>query len=179
MEFNLKKKLTKREQYAVYAAGCVVLGFLLLHFMIFPLMENRKRLDKSLAIKTRTLQEMQNLKSEYEALSGQSGLSGINLSQREKGFTLFSFLDKLSGQAGIKDHITYMKPSTTGDKEGGYRLSQVELKIKALNLKQLTSYLYMIETSRNMVFVKRLSLTQSSNPEGFVDVVLQVETYET
>ena len=111
MEFNLKKKLTRREQYAVYTAGCVVLGFLLLHFMIFPLMENRKRLDNSLAIKTRTLQEMQNLKSEYEALSGQSGLSGINLSQREKGFTLFSFLDKLSGQAGIKDHITYMKPA--------------------------------------------------------------------
>jgi general secretion pathway protein M len=179
MEFHLKKKLTRRERYAVYAAGIAVLVFLLLQFIAFPLVENRKRLEKSLAIKTKTLQEMQRLKSEYEALNGQSAFSGIDFSQREKGFTLFSFLDKLSGQAGIKDHITYMKPSDTGGETGEYKLSQVELKIKALNLKQLATYLYMIETSKNRVFVKRLSLTQSSNPDGFIDVVLQVETYET
>lgn len=122
---------------------------------------------------------MQILKTEYETLNRQNDLSKINFNRRDRGFTLFSFLDRLSGQAGIKDHITYMKPSTAGSKDNAYKLSQVELKLKAVNLKQLASYLYMIETSKNMIFVKRLSVTQSSKPEGFIDVIMQVETYES
>ena len=122
---------------------------------------------------------MTELKSEYDTLNRQTDLSKINFNKRDRGFTLFSFLDRLSGQAGIKDHITYMKPTTTGGKNNAYKLSQVELKLKSVNLKQLTSYLYMIETSKNMIFIKRLSVTQSSKPEGFIDVILQVETYES
>lgn len=119
------------------------------------------------------------MKEEYEAINKQSDLSKVNLSNREKGFTLFSFLDKLSGQAGIKDHIEYMKPSSNPSDDGSCKLSQVELKIGTINLKQLTSYLHMIETSENSVFVKRISISQTTKPEGFIEVIMLVETIET
>ena len=178
MKFNINN-LSQRERYAVYLAGGFIVFFLLLQLAFFPFMDKQKRLERTFENKKRMLQEMRVLQTEYESLNQQSDVSKINFAGRDKNFTLFSFLDRLSGQAGIKDHITYMKPSTTSGKDDAYKLSQVELKLKAVNLKQLTSYLYMIETSKNMIFVKRLSLTQSSNPEGFIDVIMQVETYES
>ncbi len=178
MKLNLKKTLSKRERYAVYAALLFVGIFIITQFVVSPMINKKKRLIRELDVKTKTLMEMRVLKAEYDALTKQADMTDIDFKNREKGFTLFSFLDKLSGHAGIKDHITYMKPSTTNAKDGSFKLSQVELKLKAINLKQLTSYLYMIETSKNMVFVKRLSVAQSTNPEGFIDVVMQVETYE-
>ena len=178
MKFNFKT-LSKREQYAVYTAGVVIVLFILFQLIIFPLAEKRKRLVRSIDVKTRMLQEMQNLTNEYGTLNQQSDISKINFKDRESGFTLFSFLDRLSGQAGVKNNITYMKPSTTTGKNTSYKLSQVELKLVAVNLKQLASYLYMIETSKNMIFIKRLSVTQSAKPEGFIDVIMQVETYES
>lgn len=178
MKLNIKKKLSKREKFSLVAA-CAALGiFIVWQLMVSPLLHSKKRLERNLEAKTGILTEMRLLKAEHDAAGSQADISKINFGNREKGFTLFSFLDKLSGEAGIKDHIAYMKPSTTNPKDQSYKLSQVEIKLSAINLKQLTSYLYMIETSKNMVFVKRISVDQSSKPEGFIDVVMQVETYE-
>ncbi len=179
MRLGIKKKLSKRERLSIYAAISVIGIFTIMQLTVFPLIDKRNRLSRAFEAKTRALQEMRVFKSEYDTLNKQADLSKINFSNREKGFTLFSFLDRLSGQAGIKDHITYMKPSTATSKNGLYKLSQVELKLQTINLKQLTSYLYMIETSKNIVFVKRISITQTGKPEGFINVVMQVETFET
>ncbi len=118
------------------------------------------------------------LKSEHDAMIQRTDLSKGHFENRTKGFTLFSFLDKLSGKAGIKDHITYMKPSTTVQKNSPYKTSRVEMKLRGLTLQQLTVYLHMVETSKNMVNVKRLSISKSGKQEGVIDAVLQVETSE-
>jgi general secretion pathway protein M len=52
------------------------------------------------------------------------------------------------------------------------------MKFKGLTLQQLTTYLHMVETSKNMVNIKRLSISKTGKQEGFVDAVLQVETVE-
>lgn len=177
MKLNIRKKLSKREKFSLVAACAAVGVFIVWQLMVSPLLTSKNRLERNLDAKTKILTEMRLLKAEYDVAGNQADISKINFSSREKGFTLFSFLDKLSGQAGIKDHIAYMKPSTTV-LDDAYKLSQVEIKLSAINLKQLTSYLYMIETSKNMVFVKRISVDQSSKPQGYIDVVMQVETYE-
>jgi general secretion pathway protein M len=63
-------------------------------------------------------------------------------------------------------------------KDSPYKISQVEMKLKGLTLDQVTQYLYKIETSRNMVNIKRISLTKSDDKEGILNVTLQVETLE-
>jgi general secretion pathway protein M len=97
---------------------------------------------------------------------------------RPKGFTLFSFLDQLAGQAGLKDNIDYMKPTTTTHENSPYKTSVVETKLKAVTLERLTAYIYMIETSSNMVSLKRLSISKKSKQTGYVDAVLLAETIE-
>jgi len=71
-----------------------------------------------------------------------------------------------------------MKPSTSVQKNSPFKISQVEMKLQGLTLQQLTSYLHMVETSKNMANIKRLSISKTGKQEGFIDAVLQVETAE-
>jgi len=52
------------------------------------------------------------------------------------------------------------------------------MKLQGLTLQQLTSYLHMVETSKNMVNIKRLSISKTGKIENLIDAVLQVETAE-
>lgn len=135
-------------------------------------------MKRSLQVKENVLSEMIRLKSEYDAIEKRTSLAKISFEKREKDFTLFSFLDRLTGKARIKEYVTYMKPSTTVQKNSSFKISQVEMKFKGLTLEQLITYLQMVETSKNMVNIKRLSISKTGKQEGFVDAVLQVETVE-
>lgn len=172
------KKLTKREKYAIYALSGAILLFILIQFIVFPSIDKRKRLKRTLQVKEDALLEMIALKSDYNAIEHRTNLAKVRFENRQKGFTLFSFLDTLTGKARIKEYVTYMKPSTTVTKDNSYKISQVEMKLKGLTLEQFTTYLHMIETSKNMVYIKRLSISKTGEQESFVDVVLQVETVE-
>ena len=106
MEFIKKylnlKKLNRREKKVIYGAGCLLGLLIIIQFVIAPFFENRRQLQRTLQSKTVELEEMQRLQAEYQLLKGKLQLSEARYTKREKGFTLFSFLDQLAGQAGIK-----------------------------------------------------------------------------
>jgi hypothetical protein len=52
------------------------------------------------------------------------------------------------------------------------------MKLQAVTMKQLAAYIHRVETSNNMVTVKRLSISKKGKQEGFINAVLQVETIE-
>ena len=168
--------LSRREKYAVVIGAGFICLFVFVQFILFPYFDKRERLTRALQVKTKMLEDMRVLKSEYDAIQKSADVSKIHLSGREEGFTLFSFLDKLAGQTGVKEHITYMKPSISGRKESPYKTSSVEMKLQAVSMEQLTAYLYMVETSKNMIRIKRISISKTGKNEGFIDAVLQVET---
>ena len=172
------KKLTRREKYALFAAAGMICLLIVLQGIVLPAFDKRERLIRTLGAKTKILEQMAVLKSEYHAIIQETAISKALLANREKGFTLFSFLDRLTGNAGIKDHVNYMKPSTTAQKNSPYKISMVEMKIQDITLAQLIAYLHMVETSKNGVAVTRLSISITSKPKGFIDALLQVETAE-
>ena len=174
----MTKKLTRREKYSVYAGSGVICLFVLFQFVVFPSIDKRERLERSIQVKKVMLEDMMTLKFEYAAVESRNDLSKVRFKNRDRGFTLFSFLDKLTSKTGIKDHVTYMKPSTAVQKGSPFKKSQVEMKLKGLTLEQLISYLYNVETSKNMINIKKLSIAKTGKQEGFIDAVLQVETTE-
>lgn len=169
------KRLNKRETYAVIAAAVFLSLFLVLQFGVFPLFEWRNRVERSLRLKESQFAEIHLLKAEYDSLESTGELWKEKIGKRPRGFTLFSFMDQLAGKAGV--NIAYMKPSTSKSKDSPFTVSKVELKLSGITLKQLTPFLHMVETSENMVFIKRISITRTGD-EGYVDVVLQAETFE-
>lgn len=171
-------KISKRDKYALYVGAVFLFFFLIIRLIVFPFIEKKERAERNVQSQTRVLGEMRGLKAEYETLTKQSEFSKQRFAKRKPGFTLFSFLDRLAGEAGVKENIAYMKPSKSEQKDSPYKLSIVEMKLQGINLKQLTPYLHMIETSEESVFVRRVSITKKGKGQGFIDVILQVETFE-
>ena len=91
----MTKKLSRREKHSLYAASGILCLFIIMQFIVLPVFDKQDRLKRSLKVKTEILQHMIALKSEHDAIIQKTDLSEIHFENREKGFTLFSFLDKL------------------------------------------------------------------------------------
>lgn len=171
--------MNKREQVSVLAAGILLGLFLLFQFAVFPFLDRKNLLERQLEVKTKMLADMVQLGREYAAiLDNNKNLKKI-YANRDKDFTLFAFLEHLAGSAGIKESIAYMKPSTTVDKQSAIEFSQVEMKFKEIKTSQLIAYLHMVETSKNVVFVHRLSITREDKNKNSISAILHVETVKS
>ena len=170
-------KLAKREKYLVALAVGALIVFFLFQFIIFPFFDRKDRLDKGIRAKEDALKNMILMSAQYKAhRKGSQGIQTL-LSKREKGFTLFSFLDQAAGEAGVKEYIKYMKPSTS-EGMGPYKESMVEVKLEGITLNQLVDYLYRIESPENLVSIKRISMKENKRESGYLDAVMQVLTLQ-
>lgn len=170
-------KLARREKYFVSVAVFFIVSFLFLQYLVFPSFEARKRVQSGVEAKKDALREIMRLSSEYQSYRRGSQDVRQTLSRRKGGFTLFSFLEKAAGDAGVKTYIKYMKPSTsTGP--GSYKESLVEMKLEAISLSQLLDYLYKIEAPENLVNIKRISIKETKAKSGYLDTILQVMTFQ-
>jgi len=169
-------KLAKREKYFISIAAVAISIFLLFEFLIFPFLEKRERIQGGLKAKEERMREIVMLGAEYQAIKKSSQVMDQLLARRKKGFTLFSFLDRAAGEAEVKDHIKYMKPSTSKGK-GPYKESIIEMKLNAITLNQLVGYLYRIESPENVIKIKRVSITENKKESGYIDAVLRVLTF--
>jgi general secretion pathway protein M len=170
-------KLGKREKYLVWLGAGSIAVFFLFQFIIFPFFDDRDRTRRGVRAKEEGLKEIMMLSAEYQALKkGSQGIQNI-LAGRKSNFTLFSFLESAAGDAEVKAHIKYMKPSDSQD-AGPYKESMVEMKLEGITLKQLVGYLYRIESPENAIRVKRVSVKESKGAAGYMDAILQVLTFQ-
>ncbi len=172
------KKLNRREKYIVYGVGCLLGLLIIVQFAIRPFFANKNKLERDLQTKKVQLGQMRGFQAEYQELNRKVQLNQVRVGQRPKGFTLNSFLVQQAGQVGIKDRISSMKPSKTVQRNSKYKISRVEMKLDAITLEQLTAYLHGVETSKNMVMVKKLSISKKDKKQGLINVIMQVETVE-
>lgn len=174
---NLWIKLTRREKYYVSTGVALVIAFLFLQFVLFPFLGAKGKIKRSIQAKEKTLKEILSLSSKYRALKEDSKDVQKALAQRSKDFTLFSFLEKQAGKAGIKSSIKYMRPSTSPG-TGPYSESSVEMKLETITLKQLVRYLYLVESPQDVVKIKRISVKQSRGSPEYLTALIQVITYK-
>lgn len=171
--------MKKREKYAVAVAGILILGAAVFNFGISPVMDKKALLERQVSAKKNALRQVVQLGEEYQRIvSLQQGVNRI-YAQREEGFTLFAFLEQIAVKAGVDKQIDYMKPSSGIDKLSRAELSLVEMKLKGIRMSELMSYLYLVETSENVVLVKRLAITSDGKNQHTISAVLQVETVKT
>jgi len=171
-------KLARREKIIVSAGACLVGLFVLLRFFVFPFFSGRTKLRRSIEADKQRLQEVMNLSLEYEALQRKPGGMQEALAGRDKGFTLFALLEGVAGQAGLKDRIKYIKPSSSQDK-GQYKVSSVEMQFEGITMRELFDYLHRIEDPKNVVKIKRISIKKHKEKSGYVDATMQALTVQS
>ncbi len=161
----------------IVAAGFIGI-FLIFQFVVFPLIDKRDRLQRALQTNSRTVTEIQTLAAEYNNIKKQSDSARKRIAEKKTGFTLFSFLDRVAGKTRLKDRIAYMKPSTASPKNSPYKISIVEMKLQAITLEQLVSYLYKVETSENAVHIKRISLVKTGKNKNLITAIMEIESFK-
>lgn len=168
-------KLAQREKRLIAVAAGVVAVAFLIQVLVMPVLENRRRLQRGITAKQEALQTMTALSTEYRMYKSDALSTEQQLAERQKNFTLFSYLEKAAGSDDIKSHIKYMKPSESIGK-GPFKESLVEMKLEQVSLAQLIGYLQKIESPTDLVSIRRLSLQTNKAESSYLDAVLQVLT---
>ena len=151
---NFLQNLGTRERVLVAVAGAAVVLFLLFTLAIDPLMTHSARLDRQIANAKRQQQELRVLQRDYQRQK--TVLDRINARlQKQQNFAVFSRLEELAAQAGMRGNILYMKP-TVSTPSKAYEEEAVEIKMEKVTLKQLVNYLQQIENSPQFIKIKRL-----------------------
>ncbi len=165
--------LNKRDQTALIIGGIGLLLFLCVQFGVYPLYEKKQRLERVLITKQKNLVQMKEMQAQLAQLSSLGNDLILKLEKRNKNFSLFSFLEERAGKIGIKNKIAYMKPSDSVNGES-YRQVLVEMKLQAINLNQLVSFLKEIEQPQKLVALQRISIQENKRNRATLDVIMQV-----
>jgi len=170
-------KLEQREKITVLVGIGFLVCFVILQFGIMPYIDASSNLDKSINKRKEDLVELQLLQQEFRNLTKEAGGIRDQLGKRAPNFSLFTFLDSQAATAEIKEFISYMKPSTSGAEGDDLQESLVEMKLQKVSLEQLVKYLQLIESPENVVSIKRISVQESGNDKGLLEVIMQIVTF--
>ncbi len=169
-------QLESRQKILLLSVSFLLLLFFVYQLLISPYLDARARLLNSVQRRQEDLQQIQKLRQDYLLVKKQEGGIKDRLAKRPKGFALFSYVDRQADLAKIKDTIQYMKPSAaTG--EGPLKESLVELKMQETTLEGLARFLKMVESTENVVSLRRISIQESSKANGYLDVTMQIVTF--
>jgi len=170
--------LSKREKNILIVGIIFVVLFFGFQFGIAPVFEKRDNLGRILKDKQKALEEMLVLKQQFAAVSNKFDADAQNLKLRQQNFSLFSFLDSLVQQSGIKENVAYMKPLTKKLEKSKYMLAVVKVKLKDVYLKEFIDFLYRIESSGNQVNITSLSMSKSGKEKLRLDILIETQTFK-
>jgi general secretion pathway protein M len=171
-------KINQRERSILSVAGILLVLFIIVQWMIFPILDHHTQLQQKLIESKQDLNKIALLKADYKRLTTQADLAKVQIQRRDRNFSLLSFLNDIAGQTGLKNNIVNMKPSTSNRKSSSLQIESVELKFDDVNMEQLLAFLYRIETSPNLVNIRQISITKQDRKEGVVESILEVETFK-
>lgn len=169
--------LSIREKNILTAGGVLVAIFIVIQFIYLPAVDKRSDLKRVLFVEKDSLNQVRKLQKQYLSLTQNSDHQRAALKFRQKGFTLFSFLDLQAEKSGVKKNIDYMKPFTQDLEDSPYKISKVKLKLKNVYLNELIAFITLIETSDDRVQIISLSLSKAGKKKDRLDVVVETQTF--
>ncbi|MHB9096525.1 MAG: hypothetical protein ACYC5X_01740 [Syntrophales bacterium] len=170
-------QLTKSQKLTI-TAGLIFAGaVLLVQFAVVPYFEARQNERRAIAASEKVLRELGVLGTEYGVIRQRAEEIRRVIQRRPPGFALLSYLEKRAGDAGVKGNIRSMNPLPSAP-AGTYEETAVEMKLDKLTMKQLTDFLYLVESPEEMVRVRRLSLVKMKESPEYLSALIQVSTYQ-
>jgi general secretion pathway protein M len=170
------ERLTNKQQMIFLAGGSIALVFILIQWVILPIVENHDRTKSALTANQRILKQMVPMTAEYGNLKQDAAqIEGI-LAARPRDFNLFSYVEKKTGEAAIKPQVKSINPSKT-TASGPYEETAVDIKLELVTLKQLLNFIYLIESPMDLVKIKSFSITKNKEKGEYLNATLQIVSY--
>jgi len=170
-------QLTTSQKRTV-TAGLVFAGMVLLaQLIVVPYFEARQKVRSAIVASDKALRELTALGTEYGVLRQRSEEIRRASERRPPGFTLFSYLEKRAGDAAVKTNIRSLTPLMLAP-TGAYEETAVEMRLDKLTMKQLTDFLYLVESPEEMIRVRRISVTKMKESPEYLSALIQVLIYQ-
>ena len=158
-------KLDKRQRLFVCAGAVIVVVLLFYEFAWSPFRESAAKAEKSIAANTARLHEMARLDESFSRQEAKISQIRRSMAARKANFTLFSHLDQKAMN------------SVAGAKTASFEETLVEMKLDKLTMKQLTEFLFYVESPGEMVRIKRLTIARMKESPDYLSVSMLVASY--
>lgn len=168
------QELSTREQRIVLL-GLIFLFVLAFYTLVIdPMFQKNELINIKIQKKKAELTEMVRLQS--SVVQDRGGVERIKkiIDQRGQGFSVFSYLEQLAAKAEVKDKIIYIRPQRETP-VGLFRESLAEIKLENIKLEELTRFLYQIESSEDLLYIKNLKMVTGKDQNG-LETTLSVGT---
>lgn len=170
-----KIRMTGKERLILGGGIILLLLLLFLQFSLRPVRKKMRVLDRKGTKLEQALKEIYSLRNCYLILEERLKFFEERIAAQPPSFTLFSYLESLASQVGIKERIDYLKPEEMEVSER-YNRSLVKGRLRGVTLSQLTSYLYSIESSPYFLQLRKLHIIPQKKEEGLLDITFEVFT---
>ncbi|MBN1663822.1 MAG: type II secretion system protein M [Deltaproteobacteria bacterium] len=174
---KLWDNLNLRQKYYLIAGVIFVCGAIFIQFVVFPFFDAKERVNRSLAANEKTLAELKTLGVEYGILKQKSMEIQRVLAGRPADFALFSYLERKAGEVGVKGNIKFMNP-VKGKTVGPYEETAVDMQLEKITLRQVTNFLYVVESPNELIKIKRISIQKMKDSPEYLSAFIQVITYQ-
>ena len=163
----------KIENRHFYWMGAFLIIVLIWQFGIVSGGRKFRELDSKIVRKEKALEEARSLQGEYLRVKKTVEEMRKSLDGRREDYTPLSFLEKLSQQLGVGYELTYREPrELSGEKV--YMESSVGVEFERISMGELTTYLYRVEDSSELLRVRNLHV--SPRKDGLLRVSFEVST---
>lgn len=169
-------QLERREKYILMTGGVILFLFIVLQFIVDPYLNSRKKLQNSIHHYQNELVTIGELREQYLQLDQNRNTILSRIKKRSSNFSLFTFLEDKSKKAGVKKQVKFMKPSHT-ETDSNLDEHLVEMKLVDIQLKQLVNFLQLVESEKDVVFIKKISIQGDDKTPGIIDVTMQIITF--
>jgi hypothetical protein len=169
------KNLSEKKMYLFW--GGVLLGlFCTFQFIYLPTLNKRNDLKRLFKNEIESFQQIKKLQMKYMEVEKLNQNQNSLLKNRDKAFSLFSFLSTQAQQTGLKENVISIQPSTQTMDDTAYNISKVTVKISKIYLKPLIDFLSKIELSGMGLKISSLSLSKTGKKNEMFDAVIEIET---
>lgn len=171
-------KILRDHFLLVLVAGILLIGLLYYLLVVGPAYSRKNSLEKLIVRREANLREMHEQKKRWEAFQRGRNQIQAGMQEREKGFTLLSFLEAVLRESGIDRKINYMKPLAAQNGAGQLKQEGIEIGLDDMRTEELVDLLYRIEFSGKLLKVNRIRLQRTEKGSiALLKVVIQINTY--
>ena len=170
-------ELNDRNKRALIILLVFLIPFLLINFIYIPYTSEIELLNKRVDIKKKQFHEMLSLENEVKLYKKVTNSKpGSN---KIRNFSLYTFIYTLSGKSGIKENISYIKPSSFRDNDRGIDGTLVEIEFKSVPMDLFTRLLFEIENSGYSLNIKKLSIIKTGTGNSSINIIMHIESVNT
>jgi general secretion pathway protein M len=169
-------KLDTKQRYIVAGGAAFVLVVLLLKFAVFPVWDAKAKMKKSILTNSKKLEEVVKIDTEFAAYDAKIMRIKRALASRRADFTLFAYLEKKAVLANVKGSIKQMN-SVQGVKSPSFEETLIDLKLEKITIKQMTDFLYEVESPSEMIKIKRITVNKMKESPEYISAQLLIASY--